>query len=228
MKALDIVGGVYREVIVLPEHVELLGSAGRAAVAIGPQRAAVTIHTALAPKDQNALKGLARANSFSIDVTDTANTVSFSYMHGLDPPRISPAPHMIHNKPTIAIKGARILCFGALDFDWHVTGEQVVYDPQDAFGAKPFSMRGSTAERLALVLNEYEARHITDEHNTKAILQKLFRIDNPEVVVLKCGAKGTIVSTAAGKVTTIPPLLRRTFLRSAQETCFQRFLHGHG
>lgn len=223
MKTIDIVGGVYRELMVIPEHVDLLGSAGRAAVAIGPKRASIKLHTALSSADRPKVERLATSNAFSTSVTDTASTVSFSYMHGLDPPRIFPPPHTIHNKPKLKVTARRVLCFGAIDFDWRVTADQVVYDPQDAFGAKSFSVRASTARRLALVLNEYEARHITGKTGAAAMLRELYRIDDPEVVVLKCGPKGTIVSTAKGKVTTIPPLITPNVFKLGSGDVFSAF-----
>jgi len=206
MTPLDIVGGVYRETIVVPEHLALLGSAGRAAAAIGPERADITLHTACSATDSAELGRVASQYGFKTKLTAHDETVSFSYVHGLDPPRIYPPPHRIHARPTVDVSAERLLCFGAIDFEWRVKANRVVYDPQDSFAARPFTARASSAEHLALVLNEYEGRQITGASAPDTIVAKLFKIDNPEVVVLKCGAKGTLVVTPEGS-TTVPPLI---------------------
>src|ERR1700733_7566141 len=170
MKSLDVIGGVYREFVVVPHHVALLGSAGRGVVAIGPERAAIKLYTALSSADEHDLLELANSNGFEAFVTSSARTMSFSYMHGLDPPRIYPSPFTIRDKPLIELDTDRVLCFSALDFDWRVTANQAVYDPQDAFGAKSFKATGSKAKRLALVLNEHEGRQITGKVATHDVL----------------------------------------------------------
>jgi len=223
MNELDIVGGVYHEVVVIPEHVELLGSAGRAAVAIGPERASITLHTVLAVKDGAELARLAKSNGFQTKVAVGAETIAFSYVHGLDPPRIFPPTHYVRPLPVVEVAASRVLCFGAIDFDWHVTADQVVYDPQDAFRARPFSARGSAAKRLALVLNEYEAKQITGAETTAAMLAELFHLDAPEVVVLKCGAKGTIVATSPTDTAIVPPLITPNVFKLGSGDVFSAF-----
>lgn len=219
---LAVVGGVYRELVVVPEHLALLGSAGRAAAAIGPERARITLHSVLAATEHDELRRVADSYGFALALTAGAQTVAFSYVHGLDPPRITPAPHLITPRPTLDVKAARVLCFGAIDFDWRVEAEQVVYDPQDAFQARSFADRHSKATRLALVLNEYEARQITGARTTDAALAELFRRDAPEVVVLKCGAKGTIVATPAHQAS-IAPLVTESVFKLGSGDVFSAF-----
>jgi len=202
--AIDVLGGVYRELVVVPDHEALLGSAGRAAAAIGPERARVTVHSALASSDHDEFRRIAESYGFATRLTASEHTIAFSYVHGLDPPRITPAPHLIGTRPPVEMKAERVLCFGAIDFDWRINAEQAVYDPQDAFRARAFVDRNSTVNRLALVLNEYEARQITGMTTADEMLAELFRRDTPEVVVLKCGARGTLVATRAERASIAP------------------------
>jgi nucleoside 2-deoxyribosyltransferase len=212
MTPLAVVGGVYRERVISPEHIALFGSAGRAAASIGPDRAALTLHTAIEVADRPDLEHFAKANAIALNAVDAKQTVSFSYVHGLDTPRIVPPPHLLL-PVQINVKAERILCFGALDIEWQVDGGQVVYDPQDAFGATPFRSGKNSANKLAVVLNEYEAQQITRASDVHDQLTSLFAIDHPEVVVLKCGPKGTIVATKDGKRETLPPLLTPTVFK---------------
>jgi nucleoside 2-deoxyribosyltransferase len=204
--AIQIVGGVYRERVMRPAHFELLGSAGRAAAAIGGERALITLHTAIAESDVLDLTNQAKASDFKLNIRTSPQTLSFAYVHGLDAPLIFPSPHIVR-RTSMSVRGKKVLCFGALDIDWEVEGDQVVFDPQDAFAPVSFRDRGSKAKRLAIVLNQYEARLLTGEEDTGAQIKALFKIERPDVVVLKCGAQGTVVTTSSKQREVIPPLI---------------------
>lgn len=74
-----------------------------------------------------------------------------------------------------------------------VNGDTVVYDPQSA-DPDPFHANGSSAERLAIVLNEYEGRALTGNQTYDEILDALTsEPHNADVAVLKCGPTGTMV-----------------------------------
>lgn len=213
MMSLDVIGGVYNEYVLKPHHIALLGSAGRGACSIGPDRAKIVLHTALGDDQALNLASLASAFGFTANRTRSERSLSFSYVHGLDSPLITPEPHTIRSKPKLALEAERVLCYGALDFDWAVSAEQAVYDPQDAFGARTFGSRGSTANRLAIVLNEYEASYITGEMAPEDMVTALFEKENAEAVILKRGVTGTIVATKDGERNTIPPYLTRNVFK---------------
>ena len=78
-----------------------------------------------------------------------------------------------------------------------------IYDPQSAFAPEPFSAGKSRADRLAIVGNREEIRHLGQDANHVQAAQQLLG-HGTEVVVVKSGPAGASVVTAHGD-THVPP-----------------------
>ena len=75
-----------------------------------------------------------------------------------------------------------------------------VYDPQSAYVPVGFRANGSQANRLAIVANSGEVKALTNLADISSAAAKLRQDEQAEVVVVKCGLDGAIVSTIDGIV----------------------------
>jgi hypothetical protein len=197
-----IAGGVYAETCVTPARVALLGSGGRAALALVGLRDDIELHTF----HPNSLKQDVALNFEPMGVSVTVYAAScrhsFEYLHPLARPRIAPLPS--RNVVSIALEGSEVLRFGCLEGDFRVTAKRAVYDPQSGSRPAPFGENGSTAERLALVLSTEEIRRSTGEEDIAAAAASATRRDGATVVVVKDGPFGAYVFEAEASPRHIP------------------------
>jgi nucleoside 2-deoxyribosyltransferase len=129
--------------------------------------------------------------------TKACGIVGFTYLHDMAVPSISGIQENPH--PPLQVTEEKVVRFGMLEGDAVVNAEWAVYDPQNGNNGRPFGENGSTAEHLALILNAHEARQMTGmigEHPS-AIAPVLAEQQKAEVVVVKMGAEGAFVWTAA-------------------------------
>lgn len=195
--AIEVVGGVYRERCLRPSWDQVYGSAGRAAEAIATMGTPVVLHSFLtddareAFEDRGALLG-----TLSVKGPRTDELVRFVYMHDLAVPRIYDAPKQ--GRGVLEVSAEKAVRFGMLDGDAKVHAKWAVYDPQNIREGRPFAENGSTAERLALVMNSFEAAHMAGMHDAhpSRSAPALAAKQNAEVVVVKMGAQGAYVWTA--------------------------------
>lgn len=193
-----VVGGVYAERCVEPHWDDVYGSAGRAAAAISAAVPGVRLLTYRAEPLAEAFESLANAYGLSIEGPTIANEVAFDYFHPLATPRITPRPDAIQRHEAIRVEDDVVLRFGMLEGDAVVTAGTAVYDPQSAFDPRPFGENGSTAERLAMILNQLEARRFTGEPDARKAAEAILARGNAAVVVLKMGSQGALVLTTDG------------------------------
>lgn len=199
--ALHVVGGVYREYCVHPRWNEIYGSAGRAALAIATLGTPVVLHSYM---DDDALqvindKGV-WLDKFQAIQTKVSGIVGFTYLNDMAVPDIRGVPEQLHSP--LAVTADHVIRFGMLDGDAIVHAERAVYDPQNGKRAQPFGENGSCAKHLAIVLNSFEASHMSGmpgEHPLKTA-PALARQHGAEVVVVKMGAEGSLVWSANGTV----------------------------
>lgn len=189
-----VVGGVYEERCLRPDWYEVYGSAGRACSAIvtADDQVDVALHCYADSRIQEALKARSTFDRTQLHVTLIANTMRFVYVHGLDRPQIENATT---GQPALVVKAANVLRFGMLEGEAVVDGGNVVYDPQTAVSPAVFQTNGSRADRLAVVLNENEARSMTGLHDAgiDALVAAVRDLNQAEVVVVKRGPLGAIV-----------------------------------
>lgn len=197
---IHVVGGTYFERCLFPPWNQIYGSAGRAAALISQSGTPTTLDTYISEEALTMLDPIAAAYGFEIDPVRTGVTYAFEYAHPLAEPRIVPAVPLIPNPP-ITLAGGIVLRFGMIEGDAIVQADTAVYDPQSAFDPVAFATNGSSASRLAVVMNGNEAAHITRERDPGSALHELLK--HCDVAVIKGGAGGALVGVG-DKVKRIP------------------------
>lgn len=188
---LQIVGGVYSEYCMHPGWQEVYGSGGRAASALSAMGENIELYSYLDEKNLSVLELRSIYEGFVICPTSVEDGVMFSYEHGLSTPTI----HYHSSDKPIKLSGEKIIRYGMIEGDAIVCGEYVVYDPQNVRNPIPFHQNGSQALHLALVLNQYEARVMTNLPNASdaELVKAVASQCKAEVVVLKRGPVGALV-----------------------------------
>lgn len=188
---IEIVGGVYRELCMHPRWDRYLGSAGRGASVIAALGGAARLHACLSEPARQVMEGAAALEGFGLQSTAVDDVAGFDYTHWLSRPQIH-RPDVPH--PILSVQGEHILQFGMLQAQATVQGKQVVYDPQNVERPESFRASGSTAERLALVINRHEATALLGRTDSlERMAQDLAAQEGAEVVVIKRGPLGALV-----------------------------------
>ncbi len=198
---LHVAGGSYFERCSEPNWNQLFGSGLRGAAAISALSLDVELSTYVADVDREQLSSTAAAFGVTAHIQSISETFHFSYFHGLSEPNIRPSPPLVTKAPSLYVNAENILRFGFLEGDAVVNGDNVVYDPQNAHDPRPFCENGSTAKRLAVVLNLREAsalaRGAVADVNPSNLGATLLSDHGAEVVVIKRGALGATVVTSS-------------------------------
>ena len=197
MSRLSIVGGVYRERCIEPLWDYVYGSAGRALAATSALVPGTRLVTYVDEVTKPAAMTLASDCGGSLEAHETDRSICFDYLHPMAAPQITPPPGSTTN-PAIHVTDDVVLRYGMLEGDAIVDAKVAIYDPQSAYGASRFHANGSKAERLAIVLNQVEARSMTGIDDARAAAASLIA-EGAEVVVLKMGPSGALVLTNAGE-----------------------------
>jgi len=177
-----------------PDWYEVYGSAGRACSAIAAidDQVCVALHCYADSRVKEALMARSAMERTQLHITAIANTIRFIYVHGLDRPQIENATS---GQPPLVVEASNVLRFGMLEGDGVVDGGNVVYDPQTAMSPAVFHANGSQADRLAVVLNENEARSMTGLYDAgiNELMVAVREINRANVVVIKRGPLGAVV-----------------------------------
>lgn len=200
MSDLTIVGGVYIEKCIEPLWDAVFGSAGRAMAAVSSLVTGARLVTYVDDTTRDAAEALVRECAGMLEAHETARSIRFNYFHPLSVPIIHPEPGVAPNDP-IHVTGDVVLRYGMLEGDAIVKANVAIYDPQSAFGAQAFTANGSTAERLAIVLNKAEALSMSGLSDARSAASALLKSEGAEVVVLKQGPAGALVLTKHGEAT---------------------------
>lgn len=196
-----VAGGVYVETCATPPSHTLMGSAGRAAVAL-VGREFVQLHTFHPPELADDVSVNFVPLGIEVRVHASRARVEFEYLHPLARPRVSPVP--LPASGSAAISGMSVLRFGCLEGDFVVDAATAVYDPQSNAAPDRFRENGSRAERLALVLNAVEARLLSGRSDLSAAATDLMLADGAQVVVVKDGPAGAHVFEADRDAVHVP------------------------
>ena len=197
-----VAGGCYREICVVPDWDRLFGSGGRASVAIASWNSDVELYAyAFEGWAHDAETSFA---SFGVvpNIRPIGQEICFSYFHPLSPAQMSP-PQPETNLP-FHLKGAAILRFGFVEGDAVVHAERAVYDPQGLGARHHFHANGSSADELAIVLNEGEACVMAGETDPVVAANSIMATNRSNIVVLKRGVQGATVFEAAKAPVHIP------------------------
>lgn len=184
------VGGTYYEQCIHPRWEQLFGSGLRGAIASCSIVDDVRFYTRVGKEFRDDLEYLTSDNGIVCDYHLCDRTVTFKYFHPLSSPSVV-GEHVFGGDIT-HVDADVVVRFGALDHDYVVKGKKVVYDPQGEV-KRVFSDNGSTAERLAVVLNDRESREFSCSKDVSGRAKDVCNIFNAEVVVIKCGPLGAFV-----------------------------------
>ena len=197
-----VAGGVYLETCIAPASTSLVGSGGRAALALTGLTPKVQLH-AFQPA-RLADEVYPNLEPFGVDVRlyPSSGRLNFHYLHPLARPRITPIP--LPRAQMAEVSGKVILRFGCLEGSFRVAGDRVVYDPQTAVAPDAFRNNGSTAGSLALVLNRAELAAAAATLDMKEGVRKLQRRDGADVVVIKSGPAGAYIFDKDAEVQQVP------------------------
>jgi len=199
-----VAGGIYGEHCIFPDWRQVFGSGGRAAAAVSRWGANVTLH-GYCP--ENRLEDVqATMAAFNVDIVPTISPepIDFHYFHPLSNPEIAPPPANLVRQSSIHVNGQLILRFGMMEGDAVIEATTAVYDPQSGLSPEGFKANGSTAERLAIVLNEAELRLMTGISKIEEAARELLATEKAELLVLKAGTRGAIIWTQEGASEPIP------------------------
>ena len=199
---MKIVGGTYREVCQHPRWNALFGSGLRAAAALSKLSPGTELHT-YGPEtwreDITASAGAFRLNAV---VHPSPDEITFHYFHPLSRVMIQP-PHR-QTAAAFTVEGDVVLRFGFLEGDAIVHARAAVYDPQTGVAPPRFRDNGSAVDRLAVVLNEWEAELATGVRGEAAGPAMLER-EEVEVAIIKLGPRGAMVHQAGKAPVLVPP-----------------------
>lgn len=217
---IDVVGGVYFEYCVRPTWNNLYGSAGRAAVGLARMRSDVRLHSYFTSASGAQFRAdFALQQNLAVHETLVSENVRFRYLHDSSRPEIL-QPHGA-NSPEIRVKGKHVVRFGMLEGEGVIDADWAVYDPQNIGVATPFDANGSKADKLALVLNAYEAQTMARAFGRPLgeCASIIAGEQNAKVVVVKMGAAGALV-WAAGRAETVPAYRTTNVWKIGSGDCF--------
>lgn len=199
---MHIVGGLYQELCCMPEWNAVFGSGVRAASAVSSLSPGSTLYT-YSENSENDGIDLLKKQSVRLHIESRPTGIVFSYFHPLSVPNIQPPLDEAKNLPPLNVSGDAVLRFGFLEGDAVVNAKRAVYDPQTPKKAAQFGANGSSAEELAVVLNEHELLSTTGLKDIDAAASKIVEQD-ATIVVVKRGVWGATVFEKNGRVTSIP------------------------
>ena len=194
-----VTGGLYVERCIEPRWDDAYGSGGRAAAALSAGVPGIRLVTYRSPGLADAEASLSSAYGIRIEGPLSAAEISFDYFHSLAVPRITPRPDAICRHDPINLEDDIVLRFGMLEGSARVTAGTAVYDPQSAFDPRPFGENGSSADRVALILNRLEARRFSGVDDPHHAVEILLSRGDADVIILKMGGHGALVASGGDR-----------------------------
>lgn len=198
-----IVGGFYSEQCCMPAWDAMFGSGARAAMAVSTLSPGSSLHTYSEILNCEGLYEL-KEQGIRLHLVQRPTGIVFSYFHPLSRPHIYPPPYELEHQPSITVKGEAVLRFGFLEGDAIVHADRAVYDPQTWRNPAPFRANGSSANELAIVLNELEIKSASGLEDLSLAAKQLINDQQAELVVVKRGIWGATVYERSGVVSHIP------------------------
>lgn len=196
---MEIVGGFYREISLVPEIDQMFGSGGRAAAILSNLSDGISLHTYI--DNDSDIAEFEKKYAIKVRKYHRNSPISFSYFHPLSTPYISSNDNI---QSSIKVRGEVVLRFGFIEGDAVVDANRVVFDPQTWKQKAIYSTNGSKANYLVIVLNELELAHSTSANNLIAQAQELLELNKAVAIVVKRGIKGCFVMENNGSTFSIP------------------------
>jgi nucleoside 2-deoxyribosyltransferase len=190
---LNIVGGTYHEYCIQPFWNELFGSGLRATLSLHG-KTDLLFYTYSDEHTKVILTSIASHLGFEVIINPIHKSIEFTYEHPLDNPIYYPSKMDFINREPITIDtNENVICFGMIEGNAVISGNKVVYDPQDPGNARSFYENGSTAQQLVVVLNRDEANVIFGSCDLVALQNYLKDKKEAYAIVLKSGPDGAYV-----------------------------------
>jgi hypothetical protein len=186
-----VIGGTYRESVLVPRIEEDLGGSGfRAARALAGE---AELLTAIEPESAGLLLAGEAATKLTVTAVERTAQVAFRYLSPLSTPSITGLTSIIVNP--IEADGDSILRFGMIERGSVLThSKYLVFDPQNPRPGGQMSLEGSSADHLALCANAREIRALAPDQESHAEQAKeVAGKFGAEVVIVKAGASGCFV-----------------------------------
>ncbi len=225
---IHVAGGSYFERCREPDWRFLFGSGLRAAIQLRALGSRVRLHTFVSDRDRDLLKARAAEHGIAVSAHSVPSTIVFDYDHGLATPTIIPDPRRRDYRadfPELPVTAKNLVCFGLIEGQLKVSGDQVVYDPQSPTEPASFRKAGCEANRLAIIANRSELSQLSGSKNIEAACRTVLRREKAEVVVAKLGPAGCFVVTAGG-ATAVPAFRTQTvFPIGSGDTFSAAFAH---
>ena len=200
---MHIAGGLYRETCLVPDWTAEYGSGGRAAAAVARLSPATVLHAyapTLGSSGQDALERL----GVELRLQPSSHGIAFAYFHPLSTPHIEPRRSAMVRHAPIEASGEAVLRFGFLEGEAIVHANRAVYDPQTSVSPAMFADNGSSADQLAFVLNEAEARALSGRSDVREAAAALLQQGAADVIVVKGGARGALIVERGGAMAEVP------------------------
>lgn len=185
-----VAGGIYREECVRPAWSRIFGSGGRAAAAVSLLSRDTRLVTYACEQWAEDAEHSMAAFGVTAQIQPIREDIAFHYLHPLSHAELTGAPDARY--APLKVVGDTVLRFGFVEGDALVDAKRVIFDPQNADEVLRFRDNGSSAETLAIVLNEVElklAMNDAGEEGARGLMQH----SGASVVVVKRGPRGATV-----------------------------------
>lgn len=192
---ISIIGGLYREVCRFPKHDIVLGSGGRAALALAEYINTINLNSYITTgSTENSLRSMPSNINIKNHGFNCNQLISFDYLHSLCEPRIFPSrDHTVKQKP-IEIESDCVLQFGMLEGSAKIKANRCVYDPQNSKLSKPFDEFGSKCDELVVIGNKLEVCLLGKDDDYCRAAKTLLK-SGAKAVVVKNGVHGAKIFT---------------------------------
>jgi hypothetical protein len=168
----------------------------KAAAAVAGYSRRIQLLSAASSAERESAEVQATTFGFDARLSPRSEPISFSYFTALAAPRVEGL-----QQQRVVLRGEAdvALVFGMVEAEPDVRADRLIIDPQAPTGATIAASIRSKANRLAIVLNRNEAAHLTGLAEPRPAARRIAKRFDAEVVVVKCGALGTLVSTPSRK-----------------------------
>jgi len=197
---MQIAGGTYLEVCRDAGRNEdyrmIIGSGLRAAAYLTPVCRDLTLLSAIDETTRAEATAIAEGLGVTVEWTPRTDLVGFSYSTPLSSPSIR---GLNATAQPIAVTGENALVFGMLEGKVTADVNRLVYDPQKPTDLGAPDLSELHYEHLAIVANAGETRAMAGLDDVRDAASRLLEQTGADVVVAKCAARGSLVTTSNGQ-----------------------------
>jgi hypothetical protein len=179
-----IVGGSYNEFCDWPEWNHILGSGGRAALAVSSVSPRSVLHTC-APKDWAAdISATMAAAGIEARIRTTADKIAFVYKHPLTkPPIIEPKPPKEPVLEPLDVNGETVLAFGLIEGEVRVSADRAVFELSSSELDK--SVTRSNVKSLALICTKSDLPGVSTGADLRDAVTNMLAATNADLMVVR-------------------------------------------